>query len=214
MMYNRKSSYVTESADSPAVSTADMKAYLRVDGSADDAVIANHVTAATEAIKQYLGVALLTETFVLKADGFTSPDGDDRLAALGPGVHTVSVPYALGGTDVFDVPWPPLQSVTSVVTYDRDNSSSTFGSDNYQVDLQDGRIYLNEGETWPTDLRARDAVAITYVAGYGSGSIPSPILEAIKKYVEMMYDGCDGMTVEVRRLLAPYRRMDQLAWSL
>jgi len=212
MRFNRKSAYVTASTDSPAISTADMKTFLRVDNSDDDAVIAAYISTATEAIKQHLRLALLTETFVLKADGFTEPDGDDRLIALGPGVHTASRPYILGGGDAFDVPFPPLQSVTTVQTFDRSNDVSTYSNTKYEVDLQSGRIYLNEGETWPSDLRAQDAVKITYVAGYGSGSIPDPMLQAIRSYVEQMYDGCEGMTAEVKRLLAPYRRMDELAW--
>lgn len=212
MRYNRKSVYVTASNDSPAVSTADMKTFLRVDTADDDAIIAAYVTTATEAIKQYCRLAILTETFVFKADGFAYAGADDRLMSLGPGIHTASVPYILGGGETLDLPFPPLQSVTSVVTYDRSNNASTFSASAYQVDLQSGRIYLNEGETWPTDLRAQDAVAVTYVAGYGSGSIPAPILEAIRRYVEQLYDGCEGMTDEIRRLLAPYRRADELAW--
>lgn len=212
MRYNRKSVYVTASNDSPAVSTADMKTFLRVDTADDDAIIAAYVTTATEAIKQYCRLAILTETFVFKADGFAYAGADDRLMSLGPGIHTASVPYVLGGGETLDLPFPPLQSVTSVVTYDRSNNASTFSASAYQVDLQSGRIYLNEGETWPTDLRAQDAVAVTYVAGYGSGSIPAPILEAIRRYVEQLYDGCEGMTDEIRRLLAPYRRADELAW--
>lgn len=213
MRFNRKSVYVSASADSPAVSTADMKAFLRVDGTADDDQIAAYVATATEAVKQHCRRAILTETFVYKADGFAASDADDRLLALGPGVHTGSRPYLLGGGDALDLPFPPLQSVTSVVTYDRDNTSSTFSADNYQVDLQSGRIYLNEGASWPSSLRAQDAVQVTYVAGYGSGSIPAPILEAIRQYVESLYDGsCDGVTGSIARLLAPYRLMDQLAW--
>jgi hypothetical protein len=212
MRFNRKSVYVTTSADSPAISTADMKTFLRVDTADDDAVIAAYVTTATEAVKQYLRLALLTETFVFKADGFAYAGADDRLLALGPGVHTASVPYVLGGGETLDLPFPPLQSVTSVVTYDRGNNASTFSASSYQVDLQSGRIYLNEGEVWPSDLRAQDAVQVTYVAGYGSGSIPDPILQAIRSYVEQLYDGCEGMTDEIKRLLAPYRRADELAW--
>lgn len=212
MRYNRKSVYVTASNDSPAISTADMKTFLRVDTDADDAVIAAYVSTATEAVKQHLRLAVLTETFVFKADGFSVAGADDRMLSLGPGVHTASVPYILGGGETLDVPFPPLQSVTSIVTYDRGNNASTFSNTKYQVDLQSGRIYLNEGEVWPSDLRAQDAVQVTYVAGYGSGSIPDPILQAIRSYVEQLYDGCEGMTAEIKRLLAPYRRMDELAW--
>ncbi len=212
MRYNRKSVSVSASTDSPAVSLADMKLFLRVDGSGDDDIITAYIATATEAVKEYLRRAILTETFVFKADGFTDAYGDDRLLSLGPGVHTASRPYVLGGGDTLDLPFPPLQSVTSIVTYDRDNIGTTFNASRYQVDLTSGRIYLNEGETWPSDLRAQDAVQVTYVAGYGSGSIPAPILEAIRMYVQSMYEGCAGMTDQAKALLAPYRRADELAW--
>jgi len=212
MRFNRKSVYVTASDDSPAISLADMKGFLRIDGTADDDQITAYIATATEAVKEYLRRAVLTETFVFKADGFTEPGGDDRLLALGPGVHTASKPYVLGGGETLDLPYPPLQSVTSVVTYDRDNTSSTFDSSKYEVDLQSGRIYLNEGEVWPSNLRAQDAVGVTYVAGYGSGNIPEPILQAIRSYVEALFDGCGELSATAKGMLAPYRRMDELAW--
>lgn len=212
MRYNRKSVFVLASADSPAVSLADMKVFLRVDGSGDDDIITAYIATATEAVKQYLRQAILTETLVFKADGFTDGHGDDNLLALGPGVHTASRPYVLGGGDTLELPFPPLQYVTSIVTYDRSNNASTYDASRYQVDLTSGRIYLDEGETWPSDLRAQDAVQVTYVAGYGSGDIPPPILEAIRMYVTSMYEGCAGMTDQAKSLLAPYRRADELAW--
>lgn len=213
MRYNRKSASVTASTDDPAISLAEMKEFLRVDDAADDAIIIAYIATATEAVKDYLRRALLTETFVLKADGFTDAYGDDRLLSLGPGVHTASRPYVLGGGDTLDLPFAPLQSVTSIVTYDRGNIGTTFNASRYGVDTESGRIYLNEGETWPSDLRAQDAVQVTYVAGYGSGSIPAPILEAIRMYVEALYDGsCEGVSAHMRQLLAPYRRADELAW--
>lgn len=213
MRYNRKSVRVTASADDPAISTADMKAYLRVDGTGDDALIASHVAAATETVKQFTRRALLTETFVFKCDGFTSPHGDDRLLALGPGVHTGSRHYLTGGGTSLDLPFTPLQSISSVVTYNRSNTAATYDAANYGVDLQSGRVYLNEGQMWPSDLRDLDAVQITYVAGYGSGSIPEPILQAIRLYVSGMYDGtCEGLTHEAMRMLSPYRLLDELPW--
>ena len=212
MRYNRKSVSVSASTDRPAISLADMKLFLRVDGSGDDDIITAYIATATDAVKDYLRRALLTETFVFKADGFTDAYGDDRLLSLGPGVHTASRPYVLGGGDTLDLPFPPLQSVTSIVTYDRGNIGTTFNASRYQVDLTSGRIYLNEGETWPSDLRAQDAVQVTYVAGYGSRNIPAPILEAIRMYVQSMYEGCAGMSDQAKALLAPYRRADELAW--
>jgi hypothetical protein len=213
MRFNRKSAYVTASNDTLPISLSDMKVYLRVDGTADDDLIIAYINTAVEAIKQYTRRAIKTETFVFKADGFADANGDDRLLQLGPGVHTGSRPYILGGGETLDLPFPPLQSVTSVVTYDRGNNALTFSASLYGVDLQSGRIYLNEGETWPSDLRAQDAVEVTYVAGYGSASVPAPILQAIRLHVSGMYDGtCMGLIAEAMGLLAPYRLMDGLAW--
>lgn len=212
MRFNRKSVVVTVNTDDPVISTADMKDFLRVSGSDDDAKIAAYVTAATEATKQYLRIGLQTQTMVLRADGFTGA-GDDALVRLGPGHHTVSVPFIIGGSGTLELPFPPVASVTSVVTYDRADNASTFSASRYGVDLQGARIYLNEGETWPVDLRAYNSVQVTYVAGYGAANVPAPIVEAIRRYVEQLFDGCDGMTDEVKRLLGPYRRMDEMAFS-
>lgn len=211
MTFNRKSVSVTLSADSPAVSTADMKSFLRVTGSGDDDLIASYVTSATEAMKQYLRIGLLTETFVFRMDRFSDVDADAALMSLGGGVHDIARSAVIGNPDRVDLPFGPLQSVTSVVTYDRANDASTFSSDNYQVDLQGGRVYLNEGETWPAELRATNAVEITYIAGYGSGNIPAPIVQAVKMYVSTLYDGtCEGVTEQMSRLVSPYRRHDGL----
>ena len=46
MRYNRKSAYVTASADSPAISTALMKSFLKVDGDGDNDIIAAYVIVA------------------------------------------------------------------------------------------------------------------------------------------------------------------------
>ena len=213
MRFNRKSAYVTVSNDELPISIQAMKGYLRVDSSEDDDLIFAYISTAVEAIKQYTRRAIKTETFVFKADGFVDANGDDRLLQLGPGVHTGSRPYILGGGETLDLPFPPLQSVTSLVTYDRGNNALTFSASRYRVDLQSGRIYLNESETWPSDLRAQDAVEVTYIAGYGSASVPAPILQAIRLHVAGMYDGsCMGLSSEAMGLLAPYRLMDGLAW--
>lgn len=211
MTFNRKSVSVTLSADSPAISTADMKEYLRVTGAGDDDLIASFVTSATEAMKQYLRVGLLTETYVFRMDRFSDVDADAAIMSLGGGVHDIARSAVIGNPDRVDLPFGPLQSVTSIVTYDRANDASTFSSDNYQVDLQGGRVYLNEGETWPAELRATNAVEITYIAGHGSGNIPAPIVQAIKMYVSTLYDGtCEGVTEQMSRLVSPYRRHDGL----
>lgn len=211
MRYNRKSlSVITAPATSP-VSLSDMKAYLRVDTSSDDTLIQSFIDAATESIKQYLKRSLITETLELTMDGFNG-DSDARLDSLGAGVHEISVPYVLGYGNEVDLQFPPVQSITSLKTYTRANVESTYDSAKYELDEQGGRLYLNEGETFPSDLRSREAVKIRYIAGYGdAGSdIPAPILQAIKLYVGKMYDcreACE-MPSQCKTTLAPYKLVD------
>lgn len=211
--FNRKSVSVSVSSDDEVLTLDEIKDILGVDGTTNDARIEMLVSAATEAVKQYLRVGLKTETLILRADRFTG-DPDAALDRLGPGIHTASVPYVLGyaGQDI-ELPFGPVQSVTSVVTYNRSDTAATFSASSYGVDLAGGRLFLNEGQTWPSDLRSYNAVEVTYIAGYGAANVPAPIREAIGLYTEQLYDNCDGLTAQVKGLLAPYRRLDGLQYG-
>lgn len=211
--YNRRSIVTITPPTGDAVSTADMKTYLRVDHSDDDTLIADFVDTATEAAKQYTRQALLTEVLELRMDGFPGDD-DERIVMMGAGMHDAHYRTVLGGVGEIDLPFTPIQSLDSITTYDRSNSSSVLTSAAYSTDLEGGRVYLNDGYTWPTDLRDRDAVYVRYTAGYGAGSIPTPIVQAIRQHVEAMYEcrgGC-AMPEGCKALLTPYKRYDQLGW--
>lgn len=211
--YNRRSIVTITPPTGDAVSTADMKTYLRVDHSDDDALIAVFVDTATEVAKQYTRQALLTEVLELQLDGFPGDDGD-RIVAMGAGMHDAHYATVLGGVGEVDLPFGPIQSLDSITTYDRSNNSAVLSSAAYSTDLRGWRVYLNNGYTWPTDLRERDAVRIRYTAGYGAAAIPLPILQAIRQHVEAMYEcrGACGMPDGCKGLLEPYRRHDQLGW--
>lgn len=208
---NRKSIEVITAPAAQVVSVADMKAYLRVDTSDDDDLISDFIDAAQESMKQYLRRALITETLELTMDGF-GQNQDDPLLSLGAGVHTGSYPYLTGYGNEFDLPFAPIQSITSIKTFNRSNAESTLSSDKYELDEQGGRVYLNEGETWPSNLRHREAVKVRYTAGYGDAAtdIPAPIVQAVKMHVGMMYD-CRGMCElpeSCKRLVDGYKLYD------
>ena len=208
--WNRKTVEVTSSADSPAISTADMKAFLRVSDSADDAIIASYVASATEYAKNYTRQALLTETLKLTMDRFDGAGSDDAIAALGGGFHNGHYATIAGGDASIELPLGPVQSVTSVTTYNDANASAVFDAASYLVDLRVARVALNDGYTWPTELRDHASVEVVYVAGYGSGSIPEPILQAIRMMVANMYDGCGMVNDSINALLMPYQKQDIL----
>jgi hypothetical protein len=212
MIYNRRTvSIITPPATRP-ITVADMRAFLGIDGTQDDLMLEAFIDAANDAIRQYCGRSLVTETLELRMDGFPGYDEAAELA-LGPGMHVVSIPFIRnGGGAVVGLPFGPIASIVSVKTYGRDNSEAVFDADAYEFDAS--RLYLNEGRVWPSDLRKRDAVAIRYTSGSAPSAIPPAIIQAVKTHVAAMYEcrsGCD-MPAACKSMLAGYRRLDQLDW--
>lgn len=87
-----------------------------------------------------------------------------------------------------ELPYPPLQSVTSVTYRGADGSLHVLASTEYQIDAPGGptapagRIRPAYGVSWPTTQPgAFDAVTIRLVAGYGNlpEAIPGPIRTAM-----------------------------------
>ena len=143
------------------------KARLRIDGDDDDEMIMALITAARMMAEQILNRPLITQTWVYKLDEW--PDGDLVL------------------------PKPPVQSVTSISYLDAAGDSQVWDSANYDVFLDDWepRIAPVYGGTWPTALAQNDAIAITYVAGYGNTglAVPAPIMQAMLLMVDKLYAG-------------------------
>lgn len=214
MKFNRKSLAATHSTDAQIITVAQAKRHIRgVPGNDDDEIIAEFILSATEFVKDYLQVGLRTQTLTLTMDGFYEGEDIQRWRSLGGGTHTGSIVDLLGGYGSVDLPYPPIQSVTSVTTYDRDDTATVFPASKYRADLRSGRLYLNEGEVWPTNLRDYDAVEIVYVAGYGAESVPEPIKGAIRELVRASYDGCAmELSEATKAMLSPYKRLDNLAW--
>jgi hypothetical protein len=211
MQFNRHNvAIITPGA--PAIVPADMRAFLNLETTADDALLEAFIDAATDGIRQYCKRSLVTETLELRMDGF-NPYNDDALLALGAGVHTGHYPTLVSGGATIDLPFGPVASIVSITTFDRANGSNVFESAKYRADAS--RVYLNEGETWPSDLRRQDAVAIRYTSGSAASDIPKAIIHSLKVHVAAMYEcreGCE-MPPACKAMLAGYRRMDQMGFE-
>jgi hypothetical protein len=96
---------------------------------------------------------------------------------------------------------------------------TVWSAKNYYVDTirEPARIILRDGGSIPTELRASNALKITYTAGYGvtTQSVPEPIRIAMMQYCAFMYenrgDG-EGNVVPMppkllTQLLTPYQMM-------
>ena len=128
--------------------------------------------------------------------------------------RTVAAMFQAWPQQYFELPLPPIQTVSSVKYTDIDGTESTMSSDEYSVDIdsEPGRVVLGYSETWPSEsLHAPDyPIEITYVAGDEVGFVPESIKTAIKFMVEKAYDKppeqyANTIDQAVDALISPYR---------
>ena len=92
-----------------------------------------------------------------------------------------------------ELPRPPLQSITSVVTLYEECVSTVYSSSNYYIIPESipGQLVIKTGPTPPYQTeRAVGGYQVVYVAGYGDdGSyVPSAIKTAITLWATKMYE--------------------------
>jgi hypothetical protein len=203
---------VTGPATEP-VTLDEAKSWLRIDDDSSDAVITTLITTARTSAEQYLRRSLITQSWKLTLD-LDRGSLDDR---LGEGVYDLPITALYGGLPrTVELPKAPVQSITSVTTYDLDNTATTFSSGNYSVDSAGERLVLAYGAVWPANLRATSACEILYATGYGltSTTVPGPIKTAILIMAASIYEQrgmCDdAMDIPpgAKQLLNQYRIMD------
>lgn len=148
------------------VTLAEAKAHLRVDTAQDDTLITALIVAARHSAENWLGRALLTQTWRLLEDA--PPDGR-----------------------FLELPRAPLLSVTHVKSYDDADTATTFPTGAYFVDTarQPGRIVLRVSATWPTVLRTANGFEVQFAAGYGpaASDVPAAIRQGLLIHLSSLY---------------------------
>ena len=175
----------------------DMKARGRIFGNDEDGLIHAYIKAARNQVEQDTGIALLTQTRDVFFDG-----------------------GGLGGSVPFDLPWPPLQSVTWIKTYSTAGVQSTWDASNYHVDASSmpARIALTDAGIWPTDLRVFQPWSLRMVVGWTSPDLIPPALReavgllAVHRATIGRDLALEGMTASVvpygyAEMIAPYQRV-------
>ncbi len=137
------------------VSLEEAKRRIRVgsDVTSEDEDISASIAAARRAVERETGRALITQTWEGRLDGF-------------PGGMEIPLPY------------PPLQSVSSVQYVDTDGNLQTLATTEYTVDTTgvSGRIFLQWGKSWPWTRAEPNAVRIQFKAGYGpAAAVPEDL---------------------------------------
>jgi uncharacterized phiE125 gp8 family phage protein len=153
------------------VPTADVKDWLRINSTetAEDSLITSITKAARKRIEEYTGRVMLKQTYDWTLDKL--PDKS---------------------TEPLIVPVAPLSSVTSITTYDEDNTATVWSTSEYTVDTasEPGRIMPKDAYDWPGDLRNHNAVVIRLVAGYTTdrASVPEGLATGVKAYAAYLYE--------------------------
>jgi len=161
---------VTEAAAGRAVDLDDLKLTMRIDGNDENTALNALLEACEQKVEGWCGRKLVNQSLTVWYD----------YPPLGP---------------ILELPYSPASAVGIVSTYAEDDTETTFSSDSYITDLigNPPRLILRDGYSWPTSLRAANALTVAYTAGYGDTyeEVPAGIREALKLLVIHFYEGKD-----------------------
>src|SRR3990167_5362450 len=147
---------------------AQVKTRIRVDSSEEDALIQRHIKTARRRAENYLGRALITQTW--KFFLYEFPSGD-----------TIWLPK------------PPLKTFTHIKYTDTDGTTTTLDSGEYHASTnhEPALVRLAWGKTWPTvTLKTLDPIELAFNAGYGDdgSSVPDDILDGMLLDIGYLYE--------------------------
>lgn len=167
------------------ISRIEAREHLRLDDDVDDAQVRAYTLAARMWAENYTGRALITRTVAQHLDGFSQLD-----TPLWEGWKTG--PDIIKYENNIELAMAPVISVANVKYFTKDDTEHTWASSNYYVDSvrEPARIVLRSGGNYPTNLRAANALKITFDAGYGAtpNAVPEPIRVAMLQYVAFLYE--------------------------
>lgn len=174
------------------VSVADAKAHLRIDGTAEDALIASLILTSRLHIEAALGYALIAQSWTLLLDAW--PDGTSVVFPIRP-ILSIASARVLSATGV--------PTVMAASDYVLDGTAIT------------PRL-VRTGSNWPLPGKAANGIEIAFTAGFGAAAtdVPAPMRHALLLLVAHWYEHRDPIEIgsslsnipkAVSDLLTPYR---------
>lgn len=157
-MFNRRSRLLTR-VSAPAnepLTLAETKLYLRVDGSNEDTLINDLIVAARMTAESWLKRSLITQSWKLAYDDYICEE--------------------------VDLPMGPVNSITSVIVVNRDNTTQTISDSTYYLNAAKDALIL---DTVTFGFR----IEVTYITGYDDATaVPKPIKQGMLEHIAAMYD--------------------------
>lgn len=162
------------------VTVTEQKEHARILHSHEDTYLEGLITLSRAWCEKYLGQSFVTQTWEMKLDCWP------RQTNLNP-YRDIQLPYG------------PVQAVSSVQYYNEASTLTTMPSSDYVVTIGNvGRVAPGYNKYWPTTIARPDAITVTWSAGYGGASastdanasaeaVPPVIKHAIKFYAQHLY---------------------------
>ena len=171
------------------IDLSDVKVHIKVSGTTDDDIIYNIMLQVRDYIETVLNRQLNTATLIYAIDEFPTKT-------------------------IFNIPRPPLQSITSIIYSNTDNVLTTLATTEYGTDTlsEPGRVYLLPDKAWPSTYNIPNAVKITYQAGYASAAaVPRRIKLLMLLMIADLYKYRGAISIEDFIDSLPY--LKSLLWS-
>jgi len=169
--------------------------HLKLTGEHERTYVESLIAVAREDAEQFMRRALIDQSWTLTLDHWPGGSRD-----WWDDIHT---PTRTASDLYLELPYPPLDSVTSINTYSVDDVADPIVvNDIFYVDTntEPGRLVLRSGESWPIDTRRGGRIEIIYKVGYGTAGtdVPASILHGIKLHVAWLYEhrGDMGVTMD------------------
>lgn len=200
-------SKVTTAPSIEPVTLEEVKAHLRITATNEDGLLNTYIQAARELAEDITGRKFITQTLTGYVDDFG-----------GGGIHGnwwtgqregTYFSHILNGKGFIELDKTPASSITQIDTVDRDNAETVYASTNYYLENYDNdmpaRVHLNDNASIPSNIRDRNGIKVTYVAGYGSTrtSVPMKLRHAIKMMAAELYNkrgDCDDCAMSSGQL--------------
>ena len=200
MWQSQPNSTLISAPSTEPLTLAEAKLFLRVDTTAENALITGMIVAARQFVETYTRRSLVTQTWDCKYQGFM----DTR--------RPLYVPHA------------PLQSVTSITYLDEDGDAQTLDSSYYSVRTFSGptagRGYVDLNDDIALPSLYTDAlypVTMRVVCGYGAAAaVPDGLKAALYLMLGDLYEQRQETMTSVssktqttmERLMSPYRLLE------
>lgn len=168
---------VTQPASEP-LTLAEVKEFLRVDHSDDDATLAIFIKAARQLCESYTRLALMPTTFEEYFDEFPTATGTFK--------------------DEIRLSRSPVSAVTYVKYIDGNDTTITASASDYKTDLVSRPARISPDNGWFGTYDTINAVFVRYVAGFAdAASVPAPLKHGMLLVIADMYE---NRTDSVKRL--------------